>query len=36
MDWYQNEKKTFITELGNSDRLKIHANPSKIYVNTGI
>ena len=25
-----------LTELGHSDRLKIHVNPSKIYVNPGI
>ena len=25
-----------ITELGHSDRLKIYANPGKIYVNLGI
>ena len=25
-----------ITILGHSDRLKIHVNPSKIYVNSGI
>ena len=24
------------TELGHSDRLKIHLNPSKIYINPGI
>ena len=28
--------KKFITELGYSDRLKIHVNPSKIYINPGI
>ena len=28
--------KKILTELGHSDRLKIHVNPSKIYVNSGI
>ena len=30
------KKKFFLAELGNSDLLKIHVNPSKIYVNSGI
>ena len=25
-----------LTELSHSDRLKIHVNPSKIYINPGI
>ena len=29
-------KKKLLTELGDSDRLKIHINPSKIYINPGI
>ena len=29
-------KKKMSTELGHRDRLKIHVNPSKIYVNPGI
>ena len=29
-------KKKSIAELGHSDHLKIHVNPSKIYVNPGI
>ena len=38
VNWYQNEKKPkkLLTELGDSDCLKIHVNPSKIYVNPGI
>ena len=35
VDCYQNEK-IFITELGHSDRLKIHVNRSKIYIDPGI
>ena len=34
VDWYQNGKN--MAELGNSDRLKIYANPSKSYVNPRI
>ena len=30
------KKKKLLTELGDSDRLKIHINPSKIYINPGI
>ena len=30
------KKKQLLTELGDSDRLKILVNPSKIYVNPGI
>ena len=28
--------KKSVSELGHSDHLKIHMNPSKIYVNPGI
>ena len=28
--------KKSVVESGHSDRLKIHVNPSKIYVNSGI
>ena len=28
--------KNILTELGHSDRLKIHINPSNIYVNPSI
>ena len=28
--------KKMLTELGHSDNLKTHVNPSKIYVNPGI
>ena len=30
------KKQKLLIELGDSDRLKIHVNPSKIYVNPGI
>ena len=30
------EIKKMLTELGHSDCLKIHVNPSKIYINPGI
>ena len=29
-------KRKMLTELGHSDRVRIHVNPSKIYVNPGI
>ena len=29
-------KKKMLTEVGHSDRLKIHVNTSKFYVNPGI
>ena len=33
--WYQNEI-NLLTEFSHSDGLKIHVNPSKIYINPGI
>ena len=36
IDWYQNEKKKNVVELGHSGRLKIYVDPKKFYVNLGI